>query len=169
MTSAAPQAPLAEQASSKEAAETPPASSSDADQRPATASDDTPADDADDKDDPDKNCPICAYVGAGPCADVHKAWSSCRKLNKEDFVEACKPSFVHFFQCMTSTPESAEYHAPLLRAFGAPPAVTGEGEGGKEKDEGKKGAGEERGEAAAAVVGGETEGAPAPKTITSKS
>lgn len=93
-------------------------------------------------DDEDANCPICAFVGAGPCADTHRAWSSCRKQHRDDFVDACKPKFVEFFRCMTATEGSRAYHAPLLRAFGAP-GMAGEGEGGAEGEEG--GAREEEG------------------------
>jgi hypothetical protein len=130
-----------------------------ADQTPraAEATADAPATSpAEDDDDEDARCPICAFVSAGPCVDSHRAWSQCRKQNKEDFVEACKPKFVEFFRCMTSTPESREYHRPLLRAFGAPPGILGE------EEEGEEGGGEERkegeGRDAAAAGSGAEEG-----------
>jgi hypothetical protein len=111
----------------------------------------------DEDDDEDARCPICAFVSAGPCVDTHRAWSQCRKQNKEDFVEACKPKFVEFFRCMTSTPESREYHKPLLRAFGAPPGILGEEEEGEEEEGGgdERKEGEGRDAAAAAGSGAE--------------
>lgn len=119
----------------------------------------------DDDDDEDARCPICAFVSAGPCAQPHAEWSACRKAHREDFVDACKPLFVAFFRCMTATPESAGYHAPLLRAFGAPAppgagaaaAAAGEEQEEGQEDKGGAGAGEGAGGeagAAATAVGG---------------
>ena len=62
----------------------------------ATAASASAAADAADEDDP-SNCPICAYIESGPCADPHVGWRLCKRDAKAepgggggDWVERCE-------------------------------------------------------------------------------
>lgn len=63
---------------------------------PDAAASASAAADAADEDDP-SNCPICAYIESGPCADPHVGWRLCKRDAKAepgggggDWVERCE-------------------------------------------------------------------------------